>query len=78
MTTPEFNLAGCWLVNVIGPNGYSIPVYVNYHSSPEDIIDLCLQNDMFDDAIDSEYAYAEQMTDYDYEHFKTSIQVLAM
>jgi hypothetical protein len=49
---------------------------VNYHADEEDIIDLCLQNGLFDDAADADYANAVQMSQYDYDHCKDNIITL--
>lgn len=71
------NLQGCWLVNVPHAKyGYSIPVYVNYHAEEEDVIDMCLQNGLFEDAADADYANAVQMSQYDYDHLKDYIIIL--
>lgn len=80
MEEKKLNLDGCWIVNVplVRNQGYSFAVYVDYHSCEEDIIDMCTENDMFDDDYDFMYANAEQMTEYDYEFWKDDIQILAM
>lgn len=75
----KLNLDGCWIVNVPHrKHGYSFAVYVDYDSCEEDIIDMCIQNDMFEDATDADFANAEQMTEYDYECLKDNIQILSM
>lgn len=80
MEEKKLNLDGCWIVNVwVGhKHGYSFAVYVDYHSTENEIIEMCIQNDMFEDEFDAEYAHAEQMTEYDYQFWKDDIQILAM
>lgn len=73
------NIRGCWLVNVpLQRYGYSFGVYVDYDSNETDVIDMCRQNDMFQDADDAMIAYAVQMDEHDYEFWKDDIQILAM
>ena len=75
----KLNLDGCWIVNVpLHKHGYSFAVYVDYHSTENEIIEMCDTNGMFDDWGDAEIAHAEQMTEYDYEFWKDEIQILAM
>ena len=66
-------LKNCWLVNV--PHckyGYSFAVCAEGYNELN-ILDLCLNEGLFCEDEDVEIAFAEQMSEYDYEHFKDTI-----
>jgi uncharacterized protein YneR len=66
----KVNLENCFVVNVPhNKHGYSIGVCAEGYDEYS-VIDLCLERGFFVDEEDADYAYAEEMTEYDYEHFK--------
>lgn len=73
----KVNLENCFVVNVPHrKHGYSFGVCAEGHDE-DSIIDLCADEGLFQDEEDAEYAFAEQMTDYDYEHLKDCMKVIS-
>ena len=53
-------------VNVLGRNGYSFAVKCDATSADE-VVELALDNDLFDDPEDSYYCFVEDITDSEYD-----------
>ena len=61
-----------FMVNVLGDNGYSFMVTTNDNNlSEEQVAEICLEKDLFDDITDFDYCYVSSMiTKCDIEYFK--------
>ena len=58
------------LVNVFGEHGYSFMVYGAYTENDEsEVIDICLEKDLFEDSEDAEYASVVAADDNDVKAF---------
>ena len=70
MKTEE--LKGYWIVNVPHQEyGYSFGIYADVNEN--EVVALCIENELFECNADAEYAEVEKMTEYDYEFFKDHI-----
>jgi hypothetical protein len=58
-----------YLVNVSGKNGYSFCVETSSEMAEDNIIGACLDNDLFSDSEDADYASVEPATEDDVLHF---------
>lgn len=54
-------------INVSGPCGYSFAVKCDESYDENSVIDLALENDLFEDEMDARYAFAEDITDSEYD-----------
>ena len=52
-------------INVCGKNGYSFAVECDCFYDEESVIDAALENGLFDEEIDADYAVAEDITEYE-------------
>ena len=72
----KVNLENCFVVNVPHRrHGYSIAVYAEGYDE-DSIIDLCVEKGLLHDDEDADYAFADVMTEYDYEHLKDNMVIL--
>ena len=51
-----------WLINIPGPHGYSFAVRTD-EDDEQCVIDRARKAEMFDDTVDADYAFAEDITD---------------
>ena len=54
-------------INVPGKHGYSFAVECDASYDEESVIDLALENGLFDENRDADYAIAEDITDSEYD-----------
>ena len=54
-------------INIPGPCGYSFAVKCSPSFDEESVIDLALENDLFNDELDARYAIVEDITDSPYD-----------
>lgn len=60
------------LVNVFGDNGYSFIVYGEYDSNHEsEVIDACLENELFQNEEDANNCSVVDADDYDIRYFNS-------
>lgn len=57
-----------WLINVLGKHGFSTMVHGEIDTE-EQAINAALDNDLFQDVEDADYAFAEEADGYTIEHF---------
>lgn len=75
----KHNLNACWVINVPhNKYGYSFAVCADEDACESDIINMCLQNDMFEEKIDAEYAEIEKMDEFDYDYWENLITDLSL
>jgi hypothetical protein len=54
-------------INIPGKHGYSFAVECDSSYDEESVIDLALENDLFEEGYDADYANAEDITDSEYD-----------
>lgn len=75
-TSIKMNIRGCWVVEVPQPS-YRFGAYVNFDSYPEEIIDMCYSDGLFDfGECDKEIATARRMTQEEFDTWSESMHIL--
>lgn len=54
-------------INVPGKHGYSFAVQCDNSYDEESVIDLALENGLFEEDYDADYAWSEEITDSEYD-----------